>query len=346
MKIVFRADASAEIGIGHVMRCLTLADELARLGGVCLFLCRELRGHMAGTIRDRGHKALLLPDTDDLAEDAAFTRQAVEREGGTDWLVTDHYGIARDWEEAVAAVSRRICVIGGPADREHLCDILHDQNYFRDHEAMWRPLVPAAADLLLGPRFALLQPEFLEARKRRGMEGRNRVLVTFGGGDVPNATELTLRALALAGFDGGADVAVGGANPHLAALEKVASRMGNVRLHVSPRDMASLMAEADFAICGGGVTLFEGLCIGMPSLVVSIAANQSLAVRLLAEDGYARFAGEARSLTVELLAERIAAFAGADAERRAMAAKGMELVDGRGAARVAERLLGWREAGA
>ena len=80
MKIVFRADASAEIGIGHVMRCLTLADELARLGGVCLFLCRELRGHMAGTIRDRGHKALLLPDTDDLAEDAAFTRQAVERE--------------------------------------------------------------------------------------------------------------------------------------------------------------------------------------------------------------------------------------------------------------------------
>ena len=343
MKIVFRADASTDIGIGHVMRCLTLADELAGRGASCLFVCRELDGHMGDAVAARGHGVRLLSGISDLAADAAATREIAGEGGQTDWLVADHYGIERTWEEAVAPATRRICVIGGPSDRQHRCDLLHDQNYFPDHEAMWRPLVPPAADLLLGPRFALLRPEFRAARERRPAV-RGRVFVSFGGADAPNATALALKALSKAGLGLAVDAVIGSANRHRAALESLTAGLASVRLHVSPPDIAGLMAAAGLAICGGGLTVFEGLCVGLPSLVVSIAENQSLAVTALAADGLCSFAGEAAALDETALAARIGALWQAEKEREIMAAKGMDLVDGLGAARVAERMLGWREA--
>lgn len=343
MKIVFRADASAEIGIGHVMRCLTLADELRERGASCLFVCRELEGQIGDVIAARGHEARFLSGIADLAADAAATRKIAEENGGADWLVADHYGIDAAWEDAVAPAARRICVIGGPADRRHRCDLLHDQNYFPNHEAMWRPLVPPAADLLLGPRFALLRPEFRAVRERRPAE-RQRIFVSFGGADAPNATELVMRALARADPGIEADVVIGAANRHRAVLESLASGMTSVRLHVSPPDIAPLMAGAGLAICGGGVTVFEGLCVGLPMLVVSIAPNQSLAVTALANDGLCSFAGEVAKLDEAMLAARIDGLWRGQEEREAMAENGMQLVDGRGAARVATRMLGWREA--
>src|SRR5690606_2164377 len=115
---VFRADASTDIGIGHVMRCLTLADELAGRGAPCLFVCRELDGHMGDAVAARGHRVRLLSGIADFAADAAATREIAGEGGQADWLVADHYGIERTWEEAVAPATRRICVIGGPSDRQ------------------------------------------------------------------------------------------------------------------------------------------------------------------------------------------------------------------------------------
>lgn len=343
MNIVFRADASAEIGAGHVMRCLTLADALGARGGASLFVCRELKGHMGEAIRARGHGLRLLPPEMDMGADAVATRDIAAEGGRADWLVTDHYGIERHWEAAIAPAARRICVIGGPADRQHRCDVLHDQNYFPGHEAMWRPLVPPAALLLLGPRFALLRPEFRAAREARAQMG-TRIFVSFGGGDAPNATALALRALATACPGVPIDAVIGPSNPHRAALEALRADMPELCLHVSPSRLADLMAGAGLAICGGGATLFEALCIGLPSLVVSIAENQSLAVKALAADGMCVFAGEMAALDEDRLARQIAALWHAEGERQAMAAKGMALVDGLGAARVADSMLGWREA--
>lgn len=345
MIIVFRADASTEIGIGHVMRCLTLADALKERGASAVFLCRELEGHMGGAIRSRGHEVRFLPVLDGFEGDARATVAAIARDGKADWIVADHYGIDRHWEDIAAPAARRICVIGGPADRQHRCDLLHDQNYFHDHEAMWRPLVPASARLLLGPRFALLRPEFRAARERR-VDPRRRVFVSFGGADAPNATAMALKALVKACPGVEADVVIGSANRHAAALEAMAREMPGIHLHVSPPGLASLMAGAGLAVCGGGLTLFEGLCVGLPSIVVSIAPNQSLAVKALAADGLCSFAGEIANLDEGALARRIGALWGAEREREEMAARGMELVDGQGAARVADAMLGWQEAAA
>jgi len=145
MRIAFRTDASSQIGTGHAMRCLTLADALREQDAECQFVCREHEGHLMGYIRSRGHDTHALPRTrpsssfeSDLAHaswlgvdwqtDAAQTRQALGN-AALDWLIVDHYALDRPWESALRSSCKRIMVIDDLADRQHDCDLLLDQNY-------------------------------------------------------------------------------------------------------------------------------------------------------------------------------------------------------------------------
>ena len=145
MKVAFRTDASLQIGTGHVIRCLTLADALSEQAAKCVFVCRELEGHLMDHIRFRGYELHALPKISsdasfeaDLAHaswlgidwqtDADQTRQALGCEV-LDWLIVDHYALDHRWELPLRLSSKRIMVIDDLADRRHDCDLLLDQNY-------------------------------------------------------------------------------------------------------------------------------------------------------------------------------------------------------------------------
>ena len=113
MNIVFRTDSSVQIGTGHVMRCLTLADELRQHGATVSFICSELRGNSIDLIECRNYKNYRLPyslqgGSDDRHVklhweiDAEQTGAILKREKEIDWLVVDHYGINERWELCVA----------------------------------------------------------------------------------------------------------------------------------------------------------------------------------------------------------------------------------------------------
>ena len=98
MKVAFRADASIEIGTGHVMRCLTLADRLRARGVSTHFLCRPLDGHLGGFIAARGHGLAWLPVRASMDQDAEDSLKALADDIRWDWLVVDHYGLEAAWE--------------------------------------------------------------------------------------------------------------------------------------------------------------------------------------------------------------------------------------------------------
>jgi len=142
-EISFRVDASLQIGTGHVMRCLTLADALKAAGASCRFICREHPGHLLGLIRQRGHAAIALPEIvvdlspaarehpfqpahadwlgADWPTDAGQTQMALQGLV-SDWLIVDHYALDARWESAVKTKYRKLMVIDDLADREHICD--------------------------------------------------------------------------------------------------------------------------------------------------------------------------------------------------------------------------------
>lgn len=299
MNIVFRTDASVNIGTGHVMRCLTLADALREQGATCTFICRPHAAHLLDLITHRGHRAVALPAITadasptqaisgpchahwlgtDWATDAADTRKALGNEP-VDWLVVDHYALDVRWEQALRPACKRLMVIDDLADRLHDCDLLLDQNLGRTAED-YSCLAPANATSLIGPQYALLRPEFVQLRAeslaRRTQPKLKRLLIALGGVDKDNATGQVLDALISCPLPEGLDITVV-MGPHAPWLQHVQAQALQMpwatQVLAGVSNMAQLMADSDMAIGAAGGTAWERCCLGLPSLILVLANNQ------------------------------------------------------------------------
>lgn len=338
MKVLFRADASRHLGAGHVMRCLTLADELAGRGARCRFLCRETEGHLGALILARGHGLERIPDLADWRADAAACQAALERAGvgQADWLVVDHYHLDRDWEQALAPRAARLLVLDDMADRPHHCQLLLDQNL--QPPGRYTPWVAPDCACLLGPDYALLRPGFRRHRPAapRRPDQVARLLVFFGGGDESNETGKVLEALP--GLPVVADVVIGAAHARREALVARCAGLPGCRAHFQVDDMAALMARADLALGATGGSTWERACLGLPALVVSVADNQHPIARAGQEAGLHTWLGPAREVDTAAWRAALVQALSHPAPLAAQSAAGLARVDGLGAQRVADRM--------
>ena len=202
----------------------------------------------------------------DWQEDATETSAILAQgDGSIDWLIMDHYALDRLWETEMRPDVRKIMVIDDLADRRHDCDLLLDQNLFKNSHSRHDGLVPIPCQKLLGPRYALLRREFRAARKTlRVRDGRiKRILIFFGGGDPTNETAKALKALAqLNRPEVAVDVVVGGGNPYNKQIQTLVGALPKATYHCQIMNMAELMAAADIAIGGGNYylgTLLSGV---------------------------------------------------------------------------------------
>jgi UDP-2,4-diacetamido-2,4,6-trideoxy-beta-L-altropyranose hydrolase len=359
------------MGIGHVMRCLTLAESLRERGIGTLFVCRDHPGNMADYLRQRSFDCTLLPRSAAVpgpvidadygswvgATQALDAEQTIQALGGVrpDWLIVDHYGLDGAWEGRLRSHAKNLLVIDDLANRRHDCDILVDQNFTTAAHDRYRGLIPANCRTLYGPHFAMLSPEY--RRRRSGLSPRgvvHRILIFFGGSDPLNLTGMAIEALRDPEFrDLEIDVVVGVNNPHRQALEESAHARPRTRLHGPQPHLAELMAKADLSIGAGGVTTWERMCLGLPSIVVSIAENQVPACQSMAEAGLIVYAGHHRVVGVSDLIATIRRAVGETDVLAEMSSRGQRTVDGWGAQRIVESmqptakdLLRMRRAGA
>ena len=341
MRFVFRADASLEIGTGHVVRCLTLADELRGRGADTAFLCRGEPGSLNALVASRGHNIqAIAPGTDDAEQCAGYLGQA-----RPDWIVVDHYALDRAWEAAARRFAGKVFVIDDLADRHHDCDLLLDQNLYDGVETRYAPLVPPRCRQLIGPRFALLRPEFAQVRERLARKAGSvaRILVSFGGVDSANETARVLACLQDVLPSAALDVVIGPTNPHAAEIKALASRHARATVHVGTDRMAELMSQADAFIGAGGSTTWERLCLGLPSLALAAAENQVPTLQRLGAMGAVQYVGRTSDLDATGVRTAVERFLADEDTRSAMVRIGMHLVDGKGAERVADCLLGMGE---
>ena len=331
-RAAFRCDAGAALGGGHLMRCLTLAAALAARGWRVEFLCRELPG--AGLVRVEAAGFGLHR----LGDDRPETVRACLEADPPGWLIVDHYALDAAFERAACPPGWRVMVIDDLADRDHDCALLLDQTPGRV-AADYDGRVPQASRRLTGPDYALLRPAFAVARPVAPAAGAlRRVLVSLGAADPSNATGAVLAALS-GRRDLDVTVVLGAGAPHLVAVAgQVEARGPAGRLLVEHRDMAGLMARQDIAIGAGGMTALERAAVGLPALIVTLADNQLLAARALHAAGAARLIGDGRAPGWEGVILPALDALGAPQARIAMAQAGLDLVDGRGASRVAEAL--------
>ena len=331
---MFRADASEEIGGGHVMRCLTLADALAKKGWRCGFAVRNGTLDTIPALARSLHEVWVI----DCAEPAEPQQLAARWPDGVDWLIVDHYGRDATFEGACRPWARRIMIIDDLADRVHDCDQLLDQTLGRT-AAAYAGHVPDDCRLLLGPAYALLRPEFARARPaalaRRQENGPvRRILVSMGATDPHNVLAVALEGIGRSGLDVEVDVVAGAASPHLAALHALAEDMPfPVTVHESVDDMADLMARADLAIGAAGSTSWERCCLGLPSLIVITADNQGKIAEELNRYGAAWALGWHEDVTSRKIAATTESIVADRKTRVDMSTRAAQLCDGRGTAR-------------
>lgn len=286
--IVFRVDSATQIGTGHVMRCLTLATALQEQGATCLFISRAHPNNIIPLMRQKGFTVYELPagsepttaaDLDVPSEvDAQQTKQIIEDlEATPDWLVVDHYGIDKAWEQQLRPVVKQIFVIDDLANRSHDCDVLLDQNYTHRWNR-YEGLVPENCCQFLGPEYALLRPEFIAAREKLEREGRSpfdprKVLVFFGGMDPQNYTTQALRILREIG-DFAPEVVIGAANPHRSDVEAEMRYFPDGQLHIQTDQMAEIMLRCSWYFGAGGSVTWERMCLGLTGIVIPITDDQ------------------------------------------------------------------------
>jgi UDP-2,4-diacetamido-2,4,6-trideoxy-beta-L-altropyranose hydrolase len=186
-----------------------------------------------------------------------------------------------------------------------------------------------------------LRDEFREHRAGiRRRDGKlKRVFVFFGGSDMPDLTSRALNALEMLNrHDIAIDVVVGGGNVHRDRIRKWCVDRTNINFHCNTSDMARLMSSADLAIGAGGSTTWERCSVGLGSLVVSLADNQTPIAREAAKAGACRFLGEHTEVSDISLAEEIAQLANDPESLVMLGVRAAELVDGLGAARVVDAM--------
>lgn len=354
MQVFFRVDASLTAGLGHVMRCLTLAQELRKHGATVSFISREHPGNLCGLIEERGFSVSRLPEpaTDMVFEDtpvhAAWLGTSWQEDARQtlvildttaekpDWLVVDHYAIDQRWETAIAPSVARMMVIDDLADRPHACGLLLDQNLVADFDARYTGKVPATCTLLLGPKYALLQPDYAELHEADVAPGGpiRRIFVFFGGADERNLTGRSLSAfLVLGKSDIEVDVVISSGSPHASAIRRQIQGHRNIHLHSNLHSLAPLMRQANLAIGAGGTTSWERLCLGLPALVVTLADNQLPIAAELNLRRLIRWLGHQDDVTEADFSQALRELL-AQPSLQSEFSSGTQVVDGKGAHRV------------
>ncbi|OAJ71372.1 UDP-2,4-diacetamido-2,4,6-trideoxy-beta-L-altropyranose hydrolase [Methylobacillus sp. MM3] len=354
MRVAIRVDASVQIGTGHFMRCLTLADALKARGAEVCFVSRHLPDHLRAMLDARPHGFKLLETTTEdvelgkldhsawlgvsQARDAMDTLEALFGDGW-DWLVVDHYALDIHWESVLRPVVGRIFVIDDIANRQHDCDLLLDQNVYPDKQSRYLGKVPEKCRQLLGPRYALLREEFSILRQHLSLRQGpvNRLLVFFGGMDVDDHTSLALQTLAKIGLPVmRVDVVIGIQHPARAQIEAMCLEHGYC-CHVQTNRMAELMASADLSIGAGGATLWELCSLGLPTIAFATAENQLDQIRGAASEGLL-YAPDSKPGFAQAIALHLPALLDNGELRSLVSRNGMQAVDGKGALRVASMM--------
>jgi len=334
--LVIRADASAAIGSGHVMRCLALAQAWQASGGTVRFASAELPPALEQRVRAGNHECSGIAAPRGTADDAAATIALAQVHAAT-WIVADGYCFDAAWQRLIKDAGLRLAIVDdyGQARRYH-ADLILNQN-LEASASLYADREPGAR-LLLGCQYALLRRDFVGCPppQRRFDAPATRVLVTLGGGDPENITAKVVAALGrLTGIE--ATIVVGGSNPHLAAIRTSVAAAGH-RLVVDAADMPALMAWADVAITAAGSTSWELARMGLCAIQLVIADNQASIAAALASAGATVNLGDARVVDEKTIADRLTELLADSVRRQHMSVCAAQLVDGHGAARVAAAL--------
>lgn len=343
--IVIRVDSSWQMGMGHLQRCLNFAEVLREQQWQVIFMTRELPGNSIDLITQKNFLCYKLitkkgVQSTDWQADAEEVRHLLSQLSPITWLIVDHYALDRRWQNMLRSMTQYILVIDDIADRPHDCELLLDQNYYHNQTERYQQLVPHPCMQLLGPRYALLKQEWhtYSVKLKSYPREIKRILISFGGSDATHQTKKVVDACLAIYPHMILDVVVGAANQQREQLQALAEQYDNIHYYCQLDSLAPLMMQADLSIGAAGITTWERCCVGLPSMVITVAVNQEQSARDLATLGVIEYLGSAQCVTELQIQQCLQALQATPKKLQQMQEQGKKLVDGKGCYKVMEKL--------
>lgn len=333
--VIFRFGAGLELGGGHAMRCLGLADALRERGAVPVYAVRQSTLDILPSLADGEAEILVLNRDEDV--DATL----LDGNAKADWMVVDLPGWDTGNALAVRRVSSAVAVISDAPGRPLDCDVVLDTTAGRNARE-YDGLVPEKCRVFTGTAYALLRPSFAALRRRsisakKARRKSARILIGFGATDPHGATVTALDAVEQAAPDAQVDIILGSSAP---CLNEVRTRMAashiDLSLHIDTSEVASLMAAADFAIGAAGITSWERCSLGLPTIVITQADNQLSNAASLLRGGAAEVLGASDAVSVKDIVAAISRMLAEPDYRHRMVDCAAVMCDGLGARRFAQ----------
>lgn len=330
--LLIRADASLEIGTGHVMRSLALGQAWIDNGGRAAFACAELPDTIAQRLKSEGVPLFPIHAVVGSSEDAeAALRVAAELASG--WIVTDGYRFGRGYHEHLRGSGGNLAAIDDKGDLDrYVADLVINPNLHADEISYERRM--AWTQLLLGPRYALLRREFQhwEGTARVYPEKATKLLVVLGGSDPRDNTSRVLESLAATSLE--VTAIIGPANPRVEQIRSRFKARARLRILSNVQDIAPLLRETDIALSSAGTTVWEMALFGTPMLLGAAVDVEELTATRLARAGGCRYLGRFDTVDPGRLVAEIEQLAADRDARHQLGSTAAKIIDGQGASRV------------
>jgi UDP-2,4-diacetamido-2,4,6-trideoxy-beta-L-altropyranose hydrolase len=343
--LLLRADATAQIGTGHVMRCLALAQVWQARGGRAVFLGHCESEELKGRILSEGFDLIPLersyPDPVDLEYTAGMLHQlGAKPETKDTWLVADGYQFDGVYQQEIKKIGFPLLMIDDYGCSNCHADVVLNQNV-SSTPALYKNCNSGTV-LLLGPQYVLIRREFQQWRDQRREipDVARRILVTMGGADPNNLTHAvlrTLRRLTLPDLE--VKVVIGHANQNYRIIQKECNgAIQHFQLLCSVKDIPELMAWSDLAIIQAGGTLWELLFMGCT--IMSYATNdfQDKVLKTLDGINVLKYKGYFNEIDQESLLASINELSFDKERRKEIFKLGRNIIDGQGADRVVDQI--------
>lgn len=348
-----RADGNNQIGIGHVMRCLTIADALKEIGEDVIFFtadhsCEEM-------ITSRGFGCQVLETLFDDMEAELVALQSVMEEKKVDRLLIDSYYVTETYLKIL-----RECVVTVYLDDmdsfPYPVDLLVNYNVFAkaldypygveyvENGQTGKVVREDITLVLAGPKYAPVRKEFADCRGEVKDEV-SEILITLGGSDAHNLSCKISKVL-LKDTKAHLNVVCGPFNLHKQALYELASNEPRVTVYENVKDMWNLMKKSDLAVSAAGSTMCELAVAGVPTVTFSFVENQRRIAEAFGEKGAAVTIGHYNPKTedafLHITSEDVVRLMVSKEKRKMLAENARKTVDGYGAMRIARAIASYK----
>ncbi len=303
MSVWFRVDASQSIGIGHLMRCLALAQAMDDLGIEVVFAIRSETRSICLSRHDWVGKIKLIPDNISIFQEVEWLKNQ-ESFHDANVVILDGYQFDIQYRKQLSQLKPKFILFDDTNDTGELFADVIINTADKASQLGYEHTAPEAT-LCLGPRYRVLRREF-EVLVETEWKQRHSLSIVMGGSDVNNVTIKLLQALDTIHFCGPVRVLTGAAYPYLKELrDAIDCSQLSVQHLPNCQQVAEVFSSSRLVVSAAGSSQFELLACSTPAILLIVADNQVLATTSALKQGWCKVNDARLEMNVESLAEQV-----------------------------------------